>query len=112
MEELPARLTLRWDEPRTLQRIELAFDTDFDHAMESVLRGHPERAMPQCVRHYRLLDQAGDIVTEVQDNHQTRNVHVLPRPLTTSALTVEVLAMHGRSPAAIFAVRCYGPAGE
>ena len=33
--------TACWAEPRTVGRIELAFDTDFDHPMESVLMGHP-----------------------------------------------------------------------
>jgi hypothetical protein len=41
---------LAWREPQTIARIELCFDTDFDHPMESVLMGHPERVMPFCVR--------------------------------------------------------------
>ena len=43
-------LTLKWDSPKTIQRIELSFDTDFDHAMESVLMGHPYNVVPYCVR--------------------------------------------------------------
>ena len=30
------------------------FDTDFDHPMESVLMGHPERDMPFCIKRYRI----------------------------------------------------------
>ncbi len=41
-------LTLRWAAPKTIRRIELSFDTDFDHPMESVLMGHPEREIPFC----------------------------------------------------------------
>jgi hypothetical protein len=98
-------LTLRWDSPQTIGRVELGFDTDFDHAMESVLMGHPERAMPFCVRRYRL-EANGATLAEVADNHQTRGVIRLPRPITTDELTVRVLETHG-APAAIFELRCY-----
>ncbi|MEK6398752.1 MAG: FAD-dependent oxidoreductase, partial [Terriglobus sp.] len=42
-------LTLTWKTPQTLGQIVLGFDTDFDHPMESVLMGHPERVMPACI---------------------------------------------------------------
>ena len=38
------------------------FDTDFDHAMETTLRGHPEAVMPFVVEHYRLKDGAGAVL--------------------------------------------------
>jgi len=47
-EDKPA-LRLTWEKPQTIKRIEMCFDTDFDHPMESVLMGHPERVMPFCV---------------------------------------------------------------
>ncbi|WP_062213113.1 FAD-dependent oxidoreductase [Streptomyces sp. NBRC 109706] len=97
---------LRWDAPRRLTRLELSFDTDFDHPMESVLWGHPERAMPFCVRHY--LVRAGErVVAERTDNHQTRDTLTFDPPVDTDELSVEVLASHGDTPPAIFAVRCY-----
>ncbi|MBN9662130.1 MAG: FAD-dependent oxidoreductase [Acidobacteria bacterium] len=100
------RLTLRWPEPRTIGRIELSFDTDFDHPLESVLWGHPERDIPFCVRHYRLLDAEGALLHECLENHQTRNTVRLDTPVTTSALQVEIVSTHG-APAAVFEVRCY-----
>jgi len=101
------RLTLRWPEPRAVARLELAFDTDHDHPMESVLLTHPETVMPFCVRHYRVRDAAGAVVAEVTDNHQTLNTLTFEPPLLTDALSVEVVATHGETPAAIFEVRCY-----
>jgi hypothetical protein len=47
-------LTLRWDKPQRISRIELVFDTDFDHPMESVLMGHPERVMPFCIQRFEV----------------------------------------------------------
>jgi hypothetical protein len=100
------RLTLRWPDPRTIARIELSFDTDFDHPLESVLWGHPERDIPFCVRQYRLLDDGGAVLHECRENHQTRNTVTFDAPVTTSALHVEIVSTHG-APAAVFEVRCY-----
>lgn len=100
-------LTLAWDAPRTIRRIELGFDTDFDHPMESALLGHPERTMPFCVKRYRIRDAAGHIVAAHDDNHQTRNVIVLDAPIRTDRLHIELLETHGDAPAALLDVRCY-----
>jgi hypothetical protein len=99
-------ICLRWQEPQTITRIELAFDTDFDHPMESVLMGHPERDMPFCARHYRVLDDAGTLLFECADNHQTRSTIRLAAPVSTTELRIEILSTHGAS-AAIFELRCY-----
>lgn len=110
LDDSQPRLTLTWDQPQTVQRIELTFDTDFDHPMESVLMGHPETVMPFCVRAYRIRDGAGRVITRNTDNHQTRNVIVLDEAILTDQLTIEIDAVHGRAPAALFDVRCYsGP---
>jgi len=99
-------LTLEWASPQTIGRIELVFDTDFDHPMESVLMGHPERDMPFCVKDYRILDSRGAVLAERKGNHQTRNSVKLAEPVTTTHIQVEILSTHG-SPAAVFEVRCY-----
>jgi hypothetical protein len=102
---LPA-LDLRWPVEQQIGTIRLTFDTDPDHHLESVLRGHPESVMPFCVRHYRI--RAGDrTVAEITDNHQTREVHRFNPPLLTEHLTVEILAVHGDLPAALFEIACY-----
>jgi hypothetical protein len=101
------RLVLKWKQPQSIARLELGFDTDFDHPMESVLMGHPERAMPFCVKHYRVLDGQGNVVSEVTDNHQTRNTVRFAEPLLTDTLTIECLGSHGPVPAALFEVRAY-----
>jgi hypothetical protein len=100
------RLTVRWDAPRAIRRIELSFDTDFDHPMESVLMGHPEREMPFCVKRYRILDDAGRELFECADNHQTRNVIRFPEAALTAVIHIDILETRS-APAAVFEVRCY-----
>ena len=49
-------MTVRWPHEQVIARIELVFDTDLDHPMESVLLGQPERVVPFCVRAFRVRD--------------------------------------------------------
>jgi len=105
-DEAPA-LTISWNEPRSISYIDLFFDTDYDHPMESVLMHHPESAMPFCIRNYRVKDEAGNIIVEKKDNYQTHNRITLPKPVTTSKLVIEVEHPSAQVPAAVFAVRCY-----
>jgi hypothetical protein len=99
-------LTFNWDTPKSISRVELFFDTDYDHPMESVLMGHPEREMPFCLRDYRLR-AGGEVIFEKRGNHQTRNTIQLEKPVNTNELSIEILAMNGEAPAAVFEVRCY-----
>ncbi len=102
-------LRLTWDRPQTIERLELSFDTDFDHALESVLMGHPERVMPFCVREYCIRSADGSVVARCEDNHQTRNTIRLESPITTDSLTIELSHPAETIPASLFGVRCYGP---
>ncbi len=106
-------LTLEWNEPRTISRVELFFDVDYDHAMETVQWGHPERAAPFCVKRYRVTDGDGNELAAGDENHQARNVIVLDAPVQTDTLHVALLETHGGeiSPAALFEVRCYEDTG-
>jgi hypothetical protein len=99
-------VTARWERPQRIGRVELGFDTDFDHAMESVLWDHPEAAVPFCVRHY-LVRAGGTVVAERSDNHQTRNTVVLDPPLEVDELSIEIVAANGDASAAVFDLRCY-----
>jgi hypothetical protein len=99
-------LTLEWPEKQRIGCIQLSFDTDFDHPLESVLMGHPEREIPFCIKAYRIRDDQGKTLFECASNHQTRNTITLTPAVETSALHIDVLATHG-APAAIFELRCY-----
>jgi hypothetical protein len=101
------KLTLKWDRPQTIARIELAFDTDFDHPAESVLMGHPETVMPFCVQRYEIRDGLGNVLATCNDNHQTRNSIRLASPVTTDRLSIRLWHPSDRVPAALFEVRCY-----
>jgi len=121
-------IRLTWDTPRKISTIEIDFDTDFDHPMESVLMGHPEREMPFCVRDIKIsttatsdLSRPGDrsttatishaavkhVIAEIIGNHQTRRTITLDSPVMTDCLELHILIPSITSPAALFAVRCF-----
>jgi len=100
-------LSLRWNQPQTIRRIELVFDTDFDNPMESSQWQHAESVSPFCVREYRIVDGSGQLVTQCRDNHQTRNTIVLPQAVVTARLDVELTAPSASLPAALLEIQCY-----
>ena len=101
------RLTLEWPEPRTISRLDLGFDTDFDHPMETVLMQHPEANMPFCVRQYRIFDEVGNLLFEETANHQTRRTVRFAEPVLTRKLVLEVAHPSADVPAAVMEVRAY-----
>ncbi|SIO51568.1 FAD-dependent oxidoreductase [Chitinophaga niabensis] len=101
------QLTISWNEAKTISEIDLFFDTDYDHPMESVLMSHPESAMPFCVQKYKIKDEAGNVLAEQTNNYQTYNKVKLAQPVTTGKLVIEVEHPSQNVPAAVFAVRCY-----
>jgi hypothetical protein len=100
-------ITLRWDKVQTIRKVVLHFDVDWDHAMESVQFGHFDRAMPFCVKSFRLTDAAGTLLAQAEDNHHGRVEILLDTAIQTDGLKLEIHATHG-SPAAVNAIKVYG----
>jgi hypothetical protein len=104
MDDPQPELRLDWPEPQEIRKITLSFDVDYDHALESVLKGHPENAVPFCVKHFQIHDVEGNLITEHQDWHQARLELRLPEAIKTAGLRIKVPETWG-APAAIQEVR-------
>jgi hypothetical protein len=100
-------LILQWEQQQEIGQIDLFFDTDYDHPMESVLMGHPENVMPFCVRNYKILDDQGLVVFAKTGNYQSRNTIRLNKPVKTKKLVIILEQPSANIPAALFSVRCY-----
>lgn len=100
-------LTIEWKEQQSISHIDLFFDADYDHPMESVLMHHPETNMPFVVRNYKVKDGAGNIIAMKKDNYHTHNSISLAQPVLTDKLILELEHPSADVPAAVFAVRCY-----
>lgn len=107
LEDPDPYLELTWSEPQTINYIDLFFDTDYDHAMESVLMGHPEDVMPLCVRNYKIIDDKGIVIVEKKNNYQTFNQISLENTVISKSLKVFVQHPSAEVPASLFSVRCY-----
>jgi hypothetical protein len=105
VEDRHPRLRLCWAEPQRIQSIQITFDTDYDHPMETVLMTHPEYAIPSCVRHFTVMDGDGVVFADVREHHQSRWQLQLPEPRVTREIIVELLDTWGGLPA-IYEVRC------
>lgn len=105
--DMQPSLTLSWNTTQQIRRIHLAFDTDFDHAMESVLMTHPETTMPFCVQRYRVEDGQGNLLYQKEGNFQTQQVIVWERPVFTKQLVIRMEHPSADVPASLFSIRCY-----
>lgn len=101
------QLTLAWPAPVTVGCIELGFDSDFDHPLESVLMRNPELAAPFCVPAVTIADETGRVLAEVRDNHHSLARLVLPAAVRVQKLVVKLTPPAGGAPAALFRVSCY-----
>ena len=106
--DVSPRLFVKWSAEVSIRSIQLVFDTDTDHPMESVLMQHPDTVMPFCIRKYYIYDGRGNLIKAVTDNYQTRNIIVLSEPLVTDELVMKCEHPASTIPAAIFEIRCYG----
>ncbi|MFT4033780.1 MAG: FAD-dependent oxidoreductase [Siphonobacter sp.] len=100
-------IMLQWDEKQAINKIELCFDTDFDHPMENVLMNHPEYIMPFCVQEFQILDESGRIIFEEKDNHQTLRTISFETPLETSQLKIRLKHPSANVPASLMEIRAY-----
>ncbi len=106
-EDKQPTLSIKWQKPQSVRTIVISLDGDFDHAMESVLMGHPEKVVPFCVQQLRIFDDRGRLLAEVQGNHHAYLPIQLKESVETSELRIEFEHPSENVPAAVFSVRCY-----
>ena len=98
-------LTMKWKSPQSVKSVILWFDTDFDHAMESCLMGHPEDVMPFCVQAYKIMDENGKVLYETSENHHSRNEIKFEKAVSTSVLTIQFSRKSENVPVSLFGLQ-------
>jgi hypothetical protein len=100
-------LTISWNQPTSVSKIDFVFDSDYDHPMENVIYVHPETVMPFCVQNVQVLNCNNEVVGSIADNHlSTRTIH-LAQPVTTQHLKIRLSGSHAHVPVALMEIRCY-----
>jgi hypothetical protein len=110
----PAWIELKWDQPRRIRTVQIAFDTGFrrqltlsaqDAQNVNLLRA----PQPETVKDYTLTCRTagGDrTLATVKNNFQRLNRHHF-EPVEMQSLRIEIHATNGDRLARIFEVRCY-----
>jgi hypothetical protein len=100
-------VTVSWDKPTTINRIELSFDADYDNPLETVLIQQPETVMPFCVDKVEVMNCSNEVVATIEQNHLSRRTIKLETPITVKDLKLKLFNSRKESPVSLFEVRCY-----
>ncbi|WP_154859017.1 FAD-dependent oxidoreductase [Cyclobacterium xiamenense] len=107
LDDTEPSVELRWDSEQEIREIKLFFDSDYDHALESTLMGHPEHVVPFCVQRFSISDHQGNRLTQVRDNHQSCFTLRFDEAVTTQSLKIMLEHPSATTPAALFGIVCY-----
>ncbi len=101
-------LTLTWSQSQRIGRVELRFDSDFDHPLETVIMIHPETVSPFCVQEYILCNDRQERLAHRTYNHQSSNTIRFEQPIETRSLTIHLTKNQSvTAPPALMEIRCY-----
>lgn len=100
-------VNIRWKEPVNMSKIDICFDTDFDHPMENVIYVHPETVMPFCATDIEICNDKDEVIGKISDNHLSRRTISFEKPVQTQFLKIKVTNPNPHTPASLFQIRCY-----
>lgn len=100
-------ITISWDKPTTINRIELSLDADYDNPLETVLIQQPETVMPFCVDMVEVLNCSNEVVATIRDNHLSRCSIQLKQAVTVQDLKLKLFNSKKGALVSLFEVRCY-----
>ncbi len=100
-------IDIQWNENQSISQIDFVFDTDFDHPMENVIYVHPETIMPFCTQDIEVLDDAGNVIGTIHDNHLTKRSLTFKAAVTTQSLKIKLVNSHTHVPVSLMEVRVY-----
>ncbi|MDQ8182576.1 FAD-dependent oxidoreductase [Pelagicoccus sp. SDUM812005] len=101
-------VTIVFEGKAKLESVDLYFDPDYDHPMESVQMGHAERVVPFMVRSFQLFDLEGKLLYSMKENRQAIAHIEFSQPVEVAGLRLSLEHPTERTPAALFGVRAYG----
>lgn len=102
-----AMIKIVWAEVQTINRLELLFDVDYDHPLESVLLHNPETKMAFCADEVKVYNCNNELVATVSGNYLASRTITFDKPVTVTELKIKVANTNHAAPASLFEVRCY-----
>ncbi len=102
-----AEIKIVWNETQTINKVELFFDADYDHPLESVLLLNPETKMAFCADEVKIYNCNNELVGEISGNYLTHRTIHLEKPVKTPELKIKISNSDRTAPVSLFEVRCY-----
>lgn len=102
-----AEIKIIWNEQQTINKVELFFDADDDHPLESVLLQNPETKMPFCADEVKLFNCNNELVGEISGNYLAHRTIQFNEPVTAKELKINISNTNSTAPVSLFEVRCY-----
>jgi hypothetical protein len=96
-----------WNELQTINKVDLFFDADYDHPLESVLLLNPETKMPFCADDVKVYNCNNELVGEISGNYLAHRTVQFEQPVTAKELKIIIANSDHTAPVSLFEVRCY-----
>lgn len=104
LDDAEPTIEIKWAKKQKIKEIKLFFDTDYDHTLESVLRGHPEDVIPFCVQNYSIYDQDNNLIFKKKNNYQTINRIILDQEVNCFELKIRFQFASKDIPVSLFEI--------
>lgn len=106
-ESRDAELKIVWNESQTINKVELFFDADYDHPLESVLLLNPEAKMPFCADEVKVYNCNNEQVGQISGNYLAHRIILFDQPVIAKELKIKIANSNKTAPVSLFEVRCY-----
>jgi hypothetical protein len=101
------RIKIVWNEIQTISKVELFFDADDDHPLESVLLLNPEAKMPFCADEVKVYNCNDELIGHISGNYLAHRTIQFDQPATVTELKINISNSDSTAPVSLFEVRCY-----
>ncbi len=105
--DLNPTITIHWNEAVAIKKVELFFDTDYDHPLESVLLANPETTMAFCADQVQVLNDKEEAIARITGNYLSRRIIEFEEPVTTKRLKLVLSNSNKEALVSLFEIRCY-----
>ncbi len=100
-------LNIIWEEQVSISMVELFFDTDFDHPLETVLMANPETTMIFCTDSVKMFNDKNEEIASITSNYLSHRRIEFKEPVNTQQLKIILLNSKENTLASLFEIRCY-----
>ncbi len=102
-----ALIKIVWDSIQTINTLELFFDADYDHPLESVLLNNPETKMAFCADEIKVYNCNNELVSSISGNYLSRRTIKFENPVVVTELKIKLANTNTSAPISLFEIRCY-----